>query len=66
METPTPDKLLAMHFHGWKNGLSTGMYYLRSEPSRNAIQFTLDGDLTIDTSKQSMVCSEDVCTACTT
>jgi len=66
METPTPDKLLAMHFHGWKNGLSTGMYYLRSEPARNAIQFTLDGDLTIDTSKQSMVCSEDVCTACTT
>lgn len=30
METPTPDKLLAMYFHGWKNGLSTGMYPIYS------------------------------------
>lgn len=64
METPTPDKLLAMHFHGWKHGLSTGMYYLRSEPARNAIQFTLDGD--IDLTKQSMVCTEEVCMSCST
>ena len=31
-----------MHFHGWKNGLKTGMYYLRSRPAADAIKFTVD------------------------
>lgn len=31
-----------MHFYGWKNGLKTGMYYLRSKPAADAIKFTLD------------------------
>ena len=31
-----------MHFYGWKNGLKTGMYYLRSRPAADAIQFTVD------------------------
>lgn len=31
-----------MHFYGWKNGLKTGMYYLRSRPAVDAIKFTVD------------------------
>jgi len=32
----------SMHFYGWKLGLKTGMYYLRSKPAVNAIKFTVD------------------------
>ena len=31
-----------MHFFAWSNGLKTGMYYLRTRPKANAIQFTVD------------------------
>ena len=31
-----------MHFYGWKKGLKTGMYYLRTRPAAQAIQFTVD------------------------
>ena len=40
-ESPNYKKLSSMHFYSWKNGLKTGMYYLRSRPSSKAIQFTL-------------------------
>lgn len=39
---PDIDKLSSMHFYGWKLGLKTGMYYLRTKPAANAIQFTVD------------------------
>lgn len=39
---PTMSKITSMHFHGWKLGLKTGMYYLRTKPASNAIQFTVD------------------------
>ncbi|CAK9301100.1 unnamed protein product [Gordionus sp. m RMFG-2023] len=39
---PTYAKLTSMHFYAWKKGLKTGMYYLRTKPAANAIQFTLD------------------------
>ena len=35
-------KLTSMHFYAWKAGLKTGMYYLRSRPRSDAIQFTVD------------------------
>jgi ribonucleoside-diphosphate reductase alpha chain len=31
-----------MHFYGWKKGLKTGMYYLRTKAARDAIKFTVD------------------------
>ena len=34
-------KLTSMHFYGWKSGLKTGMYYLRTKSAVNAIQFTV-------------------------
>lgn len=32
MEAPTIAKLSSMHFYGWKKGLKTGSYYVRSQP----------------------------------
>lgn len=39
---PNFGKLTSMHFYAWKRGLKTGMYYLRTRPAANAIQFTID------------------------
>jgi len=38
----TPNKVSSMHFHGWKQGLKTGMYYLRTKAAADAIQFTVE------------------------
>ena len=35
-------KLTSMHFYGWKSGLKTGMYYLRTKSAVDAIKFTLE------------------------
>jgi ribonucleoside-diphosphate reductase alpha subunit len=39
---PTNAKLTSAHFHAWKRGLKTGMYYLRTRPKADAIPFTID------------------------
>ena len=39
---PNYGKLTSMHFYGWKRGLKTGMYYLRTRPAVDAIKFTVD------------------------
>ena len=39
---PSTKKLTSMHFHAWKRGLKTGMYYLRTRPKADAIQFTVN------------------------
>ena len=41
MKDPDYSKLTSMHFYGWKSGLKTGMYYLRTKSAVNAIQFTV-------------------------
>jgi len=46
---PNTSKLTSMHFYAWKKGLKTGMYYLRTRPKADAIQFTVDQEqLTAD------------------
>jgi len=42
MENANFAKLTSMHFYGWKAGLKTGMYYLRTKAATDAIKFTLD------------------------
>lgn len=37
-----PAKVTSMHFFGWRLGLKTGMYYLRTKAATDAIQFTLE------------------------
>lgn len=42
MRDPTMGKITSMHFAGWKLGLKTGMYYLRTQAAAAPIQFTVD------------------------
>ena len=35
-------KVSSMHFYGWRKGLKTGMYYLRTQSKVKAQQFTID------------------------
>lgn len=37
IQAPTMGKLTSMHFYGWKKGLKTGMYYLRTQAAAAAI-----------------------------
>lgn len=39
---PSRSSITSMHFYGWKAGLKTGSYYLRTKPAANPIQFSLD------------------------
>lgn len=50
---PNYGKLTSIHFYGWKLGLKTGMYYLRTKPAVNAIQFTVDKTRLTDANKSS-------------
>jgi len=51
MEGATMAKLTSMHFYGWKSGLKTGMYYLRTKSAVDAIKFTLDNKTKAETPK---------------
>jgi ribonucleoside-diphosphate reductase alpha chain len=42
METPTREKLTAMHMYAWSKGLKTGLYYLRRRARHQAQQFTIE------------------------
>lgn len=42
MREPSLGKITSMHFAGWKLGLKTGMYYLRTQAAAAPIQFTVD------------------------
>jgi ribonucleoside-diphosphate reductase alpha subunit len=42
IENPTSSKLTSMHFYGWRKGLKTGMYYLRTKAATQAVQFTVE------------------------
>ncbi|XP_002741928.2 ribonucleoside-diphosphate reductase large subunit [Saccoglossus kowalevskii] len=39
---PNYGKLTSMHFFAWKQGLKTGMYYLRTRPAADPIKFTVN------------------------
>lgn len=42
MAAPTASKLSSAHMYAWSKGCKTGMYYLRSRPAQDAIQFTVE------------------------
>lgn len=46
---PSTSKLTSMHFYAWKKGLKTGMYYLRTRPKAEAIQFTVNQEMLAQT-----------------
>jgi ribonucleotide reductase alpha subunit len=41
-DKPTFKELTACHFHGWKNGLKTGSYYIRTKSALTGQNFGLD------------------------
>jgi len=45
MGDPNYSKLTSMHFYGWKKGLKTGLYYLRTRAPVMAQKFTIDPEL---------------------
>jgi ribonucleoside-diphosphate reductase alpha chain len=42
IQDPNFGKLTSMHFHAWRKGLKTGMYYLRTKAAADAIKFTVE------------------------
>jgi len=77
---PDHSQLTSLHFYGWKSGLKTGMYYLRTKPAANAIQFTVDSTKLSssiqndeeknrstpleEANKAGIVCTDEVCLSC--
>jgi len=61
---PTTGKLTSMHFYAWKKGLKTGMYYLRTRPKADAIQFTVNKDQLVEPVKEAVVVEEEECLNC--
>jgi ribonucleoside-diphosphate reductase alpha chain len=45
MASPNIKKLTSMHFYGWKKGLKTGIYYLRSKAQVSAGKFSIDASI---------------------
>ena len=60
MEQPSYDKLTAMHFFSWKQGLKTGLYYLRTKAKAAPQQFTIDPTK----AKNSIIEEDDGCLMC--
>jgi ribonucleoside-diphosphate reductase alpha chain len=52
---PNYAKLTSMHFYGWKKGLKTGCYYLRTKAPVTAQKFTIDPRLLAALAQQSTV-----------
>ena len=62
VEEPTHSKLSSMHFYGWKKGLKTGMYYLRTRPAANAINVLVPKS--DPPPAKVVVCTDEVCLSC--
>ncbi|GMR42220.1 hypothetical protein PMAYCL1PPCAC_12415, partial [Pristionchus mayeri] len=64
---PTYANVTSMHFYGWKKGLKTGMYYLRTRPAVDAVKFSVEkktgemekkvGGLSIQEDEGCLMCS---------
>lgn len=64
---PSMAKITSMHFYGWKKGLKTGMYYLRTKAAAEPIKFTIVGPYaeSNNTPEEGAVCTmEEGCITC--
>ena len=57
VESPTVAKLSSMHIYGWKKGLKTGMYYLRTRAKAKPVQVTISPDAVCRMEEGCAVCS---------
>jgi ribonucleoside-diphosphate reductase subunit M1 len=73
MSDANAGKLTSLHFHAWRRGLKTGMYYLRTRAAADAIKFTVESGseaelaAAAESARQAMVCSltnRDACLSC--
>ena len=68
MEHPTIRKLSSMLFYGWKNGLKTGSYYIRSRAPASAQKyFKIDEKPSknrVSRKPKTWTCTEEICTSC--
>ena len=55
IKEPDYENLTSMHFYAWKQGLKTGIYYLRSLPQGNQ-KFTIDPNLKINDKSEEEEC----------
>ena len=68
--SPDWSKLTSMHFYAWKQGLKTGIYYLRTRPPVTAQKFTVDPELEREAEKseqrrvQLKYAQDDECVMC--
>ena len=60
MDKPTFQKLSSMHFYAWRQGLKTGIYYLRTKAKAAPQQFTIDPSKTTETKDE----DEGICETC--
>ena len=72
-EEPTVKILTSALFYGWKKGIKTGVYYVRSRPKTQAQQFTIDPKLIKNkkvqekqqqSNKSNYTCTDDICYSC--
>ena len=61
IEDPTYNTLTSMHFYSWKQGLKTGIYYLRRKAKHQAQQFTIEPEAKEKNEEQNEIC--DMCSA---
>jgi ribonucleoside-diphosphate reductase alpha chain len=56
LEDPTYNSLTSMHFYSWKQGLKTGIYYLRRKAKHQAQQFTIEPDQKTNDNERDEIC----------
>ena len=61
VEDPTYNTLTSMHFYSWKQGLKTGIYYLRRKAKHQAQQFTIEPEQTQGKTDKDEIC--EMCSA---
>ena len=62
MSKPTRTKLNAYHFHGWKRGIKTGMYYLRQSALTDPIGISIKSLVVPE--KKKVECTDEICLVC--
>jgi ribonucleotide reductase alpha subunit len=61
---PNKAQVTSMHFYGWQKGLKTGMYYLRTNSSANAVQITVDKERVTEKEEEVVCNNEEGCLSC--
>jgi ribonucleoside-diphosphate reductase alpha chain len=62
LNEPNFNSLTTLHFYGWKKGLKTGSYYIRSKPALNAQNFGIDIDKEMKMNLE--IKNSDICETC--